>query len=103
MKTLYSLVLVSLVVACGGVAPDPTPTDAGPLPDSATDAAPAVDAAPDVVVGVDAAPDADSDAYTPFCECVGADFGTYMCGGVQAPDAESCAYCGGHCNSNADQ
>lgn len=37
------------------------------------------------------------------CVCLGANFGTWMCGGVQAPDAESCLHCGGHCNSGSDQ
>lgn len=86
------LCLCLSVAACGGVAPTPTPA-----PDAGQDATP--DQQTDVAVDVVQDVTQDAPVEAPFCECVGADFGTYVCDGVQAPDAESCAYCGGHCQS----
>ena len=76
MKLYILLFSVLVLVGCGGLSPTPAPNqDAGPA-----------ETGPDVVEEV-------------VCECAGADFGTYICGGVQQTDAMSCAFCGGHCDS----
>ena len=89
MKLYILLFSVLVLVGCGGLSPTPAPNqDAGPA-----------ETGPDVVGDV-AGPEASPDVVEEVvCECAGADFGTYICGGVQQTDAMSCAFCGGHCDS----
>lgn len=89
MRILLCLVLV----ACGGAtAPEPSSQDAQPPQDAFSDAG-RPDVAPD-------APDASDGQPDGSClRCVG-DTWWDVCPAtpVRQPDAESCAFCGGHCD-----
>ena len=79
------------LAACGGaVETAPSP------PTLAQDAPEAVPTAPTSLGPAVAVPEASSADAAPVCACA---LEGWVCGGVVAPDAESCLYCGLWCDS----